>query len=42
MQTILILGDGGLGTAVADAARRRGDDVRVLGRPAMGGTTRRP
>ena len=36
MQTILILGDGGLGTAVADAARRRGDDVRVLGRPADG------
>jgi 4-hydroxy-tetrahydrodipicolinate reductase len=36
MQTILILGDGGLGTAVADAARRRGDHVRVLGRPADG------
>jgi 4-hydroxy-tetrahydrodipicolinate reductase len=36
MQTILILGDGGLGTAVADAARRRGDDVRVVGRPVDG------
>ena len=33
MQTILILGDGRLGRAVADAARERGDDVRVLGRP---------
>jgi 4-hydroxy-tetrahydrodipicolinate reductase len=36
VQTIVILGDGGLGSAVADAARRRGDDVRVLGRPTGG------
>ena len=36
MQTILILGDGGLGTAVAEAGRRRGDVVRVLGRPKAG------
>ncbi len=33
MATIVILGDGGLGTATAAAARDRGDDVRVLGRP---------
>lgn len=33
MTTIVILGDGGLGTAVAAAARDRGDDVRVVGRP---------
>ncbi len=36
MQTIIILGDGALGRAVADAARGRGDDVHVLGRPAGG------
>jgi 4-hydroxy-tetrahydrodipicolinate reductase len=36
MTTITILGNGGLGSAVADAARRRGDDVQVLGRPANG------
>lgn len=33
---ITILGDGALGRAVADAARRRGEDVTLLGRPALG------
>jgi 4-hydroxy-tetrahydrodipicolinate reductase len=33
MTTTIILGDGGLGTAVAAAFRERGDEVRVLGRP---------
>lgn len=33
MTTIVILGDGGLGTAAADAARGRGDVVRIVGRP---------
>ena len=36
MQTITILGDGGLGQAVAADARGRGLTVRVLGRPADG------
>ncbi len=36
MQTIIILGDGGLGNATAEAVRRRGDTVRVLGRPLGG------
>jgi 4-hydroxy-tetrahydrodipicolinate reductase len=36
MSTIVILGTGGLGTAVAETARRRGDVVRLLGRPATG------
>lgn len=33
---ITILGDGALGRAVADVARERGDDVRVVGRPPSG------
>jgi 4-hydroxy-tetrahydrodipicolinate reductase len=33
---ITILGDGALGRAVADAARERGDDVRLVGRPGSG------
>ena len=36
MNTLLILGDGPLGRAVETAARERGEDVRVLGRPATG------
>ena len=33
---ITILGDGALGRAVADAARERGDDALILGRPTSG------
>ncbi len=33
---ITILGNGALGRAVADAARERGDDVRIVGRPGSG------
>ena len=36
MHTITILGDGGLGQAVAAHARERGLTVRVLGRPDGG------
>ena len=36
MGTTIILGDGGLGQAVATAYARRGDDVRMLGRPRAG------
>jgi 4-hydroxy-tetrahydrodipicolinate reductase len=36
MATIIILGDGALGRAVAELARGRGDHVRVLGRPSDG------
>jgi 4-hydroxy-tetrahydrodipicolinate reductase len=36
MKTLLILGDGPLGRAVETAARERGDDVRIVGRPATG------
>ncbi|MFL5777861.1 MAG: dihydrodipicolinate reductase C-terminal domain-containing protein, partial [Chloroflexota bacterium] len=34
--TTIILGDGGLGRAVADSLRARRDEVRVLGRPNGG------
>jgi len=33
---ITILGDGALGRAIADVARERGDDIRVVGRPTGG------
>src|SRR5680860_665101 len=33
----LILGDGPLGRALADASQARGDAVQVLGRPQAGG-----
>lgn len=36
MATITILGNGGLGRAVATAFSTRGDDVRVVGRPPTG------
>ena len=31
--TTIVLGDGGLGRAVAEGCRERGDDVRLVGRP---------
>ena len=34
--TTIVMGDGGLGRAVAEALRRRGDKVRLLGRPTTG------
>ena len=36
MTTTIVLGDGGLGHAVVEGCRTRGDDVRVLGRPVPG------
>jgi len=36
MATTIVLGDGGLGRAVAEGCRERGVDVRVVGRPAGG------
>lgn len=36
MSNIIVIGDGRLGGAVAEGARRRGDEVRVLGRPVGG------
>jgi 4-hydroxy-tetrahydrodipicolinate reductase len=36
MQTIIVLGDGGLGHAVAEAFLGRGDTVRLIGRPVDG------
>jgi 4-hydroxy-tetrahydrodipicolinate reductase len=34
--TTIVLGDGGLGHAVVEGCRARGDEVRVLGRPVAG------
>ena len=36
MTTTIVLGDGGLGRAVAEGVTERGGEVRVLGRPAGG------
>jgi 4-hydroxy-tetrahydrodipicolinate reductase len=36
MTTTIVLGDGGLGPAVAEGVTERGGEVRVLGRPAGG------
>ena len=36
MTTTIVLGDGGLGHAVAEGVTERGGEVRVLGRPAGG------
>ena len=36
MTTTIVLGDGGLGHAVAEGVTERGGEVRVLGRPASG------